>query len=96
MLIFCADSKESGERYKERGKTLHSVQDATIACAYAQLTATSLGLSGCWMGSFEEKEIKKVVKTDLTPVAILTLGYSAENPERRKRKTIKQISEIIN
>jgi nitroreductase len=34
---------------------LYCIQDATIACTYAMLAATALGLSTVWVGAFDEK-----------------------------------------
>lgn len=91
ILIFCANPKESAGRYGKRGEKLYSIQDATIACSYAQLIITSLGLSSCWVGAFEEKEIQKILKTDLLPVAILPVGYPNENPSFRLRKSLEEL-----
>ena len=37
LFVFCANQKESESRYGKRGFLLYALQDATIACAYAQL-----------------------------------------------------------
>lgn len=44
-MIFCADLKTAGEKYGIKGETRYCFSDAAIACAYAQLSAESLGLS---------------------------------------------------
>ncbi|MCX6634499.1 MAG: nitroreductase family protein, partial [Acidobacteria bacterium] len=49
-LVFCANPARSERRYRERGARLYSVQDATIACTYAMLAATALGLATVWIG----------------------------------------------
>lgn len=95
IFVFCANPEESASRYGERGKTLYALQDATIACAYTQLIAVALGLASCWVGAFDEKEIKKILNTDLLPIAILPIGYPAENPPYHSRKSIKEISQEI-
>lgn len=93
VFIFCANQKESAQRYGLRGENLYAIQDATIVCTYTQLIVTYLGLGSCWVGAFDEKEIKKFLKTDLLPVAILPIGYPAENPPRRERKKLEEIFE---
>lgn len=95
LFIFCANPKESGGRYGKRGETLYSLQDATIACAYAQLIITSLGLGSCWVGAFEEEKIKEIINTNLLPVAILPVGYPAENPFPHPRKSLTEIVQEI-
>lgn len=76
ILGFSADVVKSSVRYGKRGK-LYAIQDATIACTYAMLAAEQLGLSSCWVGAFDEKKVKKVLKlwTGLIPIALLPIGY---------------------
>ncbi|MBL7160665.1 MAG: nitroreductase family protein [Candidatus Aenigmarchaeota archaeon] len=92
-LIFCAAPEVSASLYGERGKNLYSIQDATIAAAYAQLAATSQGLATVWVGAFDEEKIKEIIGTDLKPVAILPLGYAAEEPEFTSRKSLKELTQ---
>jgi len=82
VLVFVADLERSAGRYSNRGWRLYAVQDATIACAYAQLAAEELGLSSVWVGAFDEQEVAAAVNAakSLRPVAILPVGYSAEKP----------------
>ncbi|MEM5869649.1 MAG: nitroreductase family protein [Candidatus Aenigmatarchaeota archaeon] len=89
VLVFCANPERSGKKYGKRGRSLYSIQDATIAAAYAQLAATALGLASCWVGAFDDEEVLKVLgkPEGLQPVAIIPIGYPAEEPiptERRK------------
>jgi nitroreductase len=85
VLVFCSDQERSASRYGSRGAQLYSVQDATIACAYAQLAATALGLGSCWIGAFDEKEVAKIIKTDKRPVALLPVGWLLEEKIIRKK-----------
>lgn len=89
-LVFFANPERSRPRYGPRGATLYCVQDATIACAYAQLAATALGLATCWVGAFNEDRVRTIAGAPPVwqPVAILPLGYPAENPERPPRRPL--------
>lgn len=80
VLIFFALPERSEKIYGERGKNLYSLQDATIACAYAWLEAVSLGLSACWVGAFDDERVKEILKVNDSwrPIAILPIGYSKE------------------
>jgi len=42
VMVFCADSKRSAKEYGDRGEELFCIQDATIVCAYSQITAHNL------------------------------------------------------
>jgi len=80
VLVFCAVPKRSAVKYKERGRDLYAIQDATIAASFAWLQAVILGLSACWVGAFTEEEIKEIlqIKETWQPVAILPIGYAGE------------------
>jgi len=87
VLVFLADPKRSSARYGERGAKLYAMQDATIACAYAQLAAADLGLGSVWIGAFDEEAVAKAVNAaGKKPVAMLPIGYPASNPPRLARR----------
>jgi nitroreductase len=88
VLVFCANPARSAIWYKKRGETLYSVQEATIACTYAMLTAKALGLDTVWVGGFEEDEIQAIlhIPLNLRPVAILPVGYAAKQSDVRSRR----------
>lgn len=88
VLVFCSDPKRI-KFMGTRGKNLLSVQDATIAASYAQLSATALGLSSVWVGHFKEKDVADILKTELRPVAIIPIGYGNEKPIPKKSQTMK-------
>ncbi|MCJ7478577.1 MAG: nitroreductase family protein [Candidatus Nanohaloarchaeota archaeon QJJ-7] len=75
-LVFFQDRERSGRKYGDRGRDLYSLQDATIAAAYAQLAATDLGIANCWVGAFDEEGVSEITGNQLRPVAVITLGYS--------------------
>lgn len=52
-----------------------SLQDATLAAAYAQLTAHALGLSSIWIGMIDEEKIMADLNSKYVPSSILCLGY---------------------
>lgn len=89
-LVFCAHPARSAQKYDQRGKTLYCLQDATIACAYAQLAATALGLASVWVGAFDEEAVRAAINAgpDLRPIAFLPIGYAAEKPEGRSRRAL--------
>ena len=93
VLVFCAHPALSQVRYGERGETLYTIQDATIACTYAMLAATALGLSSVWVGAFDEGSVHAVIAApdDQRPIAMLPIGYAAEEPRLRDRRPLDQI-----
>lgn len=93
VLAFFQDQIRSMTKYGNRGKNLYSLQDATIACAYAQLGATALGLGSCWTGAFDENLVNQLVKAPegMVPIALLSLGYPNEEPDPRKRRPLSNL-----
>ena len=90
VLVFCAHPERSERRYHERGSRLYSVQDATIACTYAMLASTALGLATVWVGAFSDDDVWKAIGAPegITPVAMLPIGYAGEQPEPTSRRKL--------
>lgn len=94
VLVFCAHPERSATRYGSRGEELYCVQDTTIACAYAQLATTALGLGSVWIGAvFEPEAVRDVLRLEgkLWPVALLPIGYAAERPSPLLRRSLAEL-----
>lgn len=92
-LVFCADSSRSAQKFGERGEKLYAIQDTTIAAAYVQLAAVAAGLGTTWVGNFDDTAVRKVLdlSPELTPVALLSVGYAAELPEATPRRPLSEV-----
>jgi len=90
VLAFCANPRRNRARYGDRGRELYAVQDATIACAFAMLAASALGLGSVWVGAFRDEEVRRILGAPPheRPVALLPLGVAAEAPERVPRRPL--------
>ena len=93
VIVVCANEVRSSQGYGVRGETLYCIQDTAAAIQNIHLTAYSLGLGTCWVGAFREEETREILKIPygIRPVAIIPVGYSAEAPTPRMRKSISQI-----
>ena len=93
VLVFCANPLRSAVRYGKRGERLYCVQDATIATTFAMLMATNLGLGNVWVGAFDDDRVSEILKLPrfLKPIAILPIGYPAENPEFTGRRRLEDL-----
>ncbi len=91
-LVFCTHAGRA-RKYGERGSALYAIQDATIAAAYAQLAAVSVGLATCWVGAFDEAKAATALRlpSGERPIVILPLGRAAEQPERNARRTLEDL-----
>lgn len=93
ILVFCANLSASSSRYGSRGIGLYAIQDATIACTYAQLACTAQGLSSCWIGAFNEKKVAEAINApkEVKIIAVLPIGYPAKAPVKTSRREIGEL-----
>jgi len=93
VFIFCADKEQGASKYGERGYDFYSLQDATIAAAYAQLSTAAEGLGSVWVGAFDPLEVSRLINAEphIVPVAVLPVGHAAEEPGLRERRTVTDI-----
>ncbi len=89
-LVFCANPS----RCSYEPRSLYALEDATIACAYATLAVTAVGLAAVWIGAFKPDAVLQVLGSPkgLVPVAILPIGFANETPERTTRR---ELSELV-
>jgi nitroreductase len=97
-LVFCSHPLLSSVKYEERGSNLYCLQDATIACTFAMLAASALGLSTVWVGAFDDDEVRSIINAPAgqQPVAILPIGYAAETPRIRARRSLAELIHQVN
>lgn len=93
IIVILAVPEESAVRFEDRGRNLYALQDATIFASYLQLAAVSLGLSTCWVGSFNEGEVSKILELpeNLIPVTLIPIGYSDEEVGPKERKSLEDL-----
>jgi nitroreductase len=93
VLIFCTHAARSQKKYGKRGTELYCLQDATIACTYAMLAATALELSTVWVGAYDEEAVSRSLNLPESqrPVAMLPIGYAAEEPRISPRRILSDL-----
>ena len=75
VLVFCMNPERIKMNFPPTILRKFSLQDATLAAAYAQLAAHALGLSSIWIGMIDEEKIMSILNTKYVPSSILCLGY---------------------
>jgi len=95
VIVVCAAPERSGERYGERGVELFCKQDTAAATEHILLAATRFRLGACWVGSFEDSAVGRVLQLapNLRPVAIVPIGVPAR-PTRRVT-TRRELSDVV-
>lgn len=79
--------------YKLSQTRIPHLQDPMIAVEHMVLAATALGYGTCWIGAFDEGEVKRILKIpeNLAVVALLPIGVPNESPPARPRKALSEI-----
>jgi len=98
IIVVCADPARSGSRYRERGRSLYTLQDTAAATENLLLAATELGLGACWVGSFDEESVRDALSlpAGLRPVAIIPVGYPAAPSQRETdRRPISEVTTYL-
>jgi len=69
------------------------LRDPMIATEHIALQAVEEGLGTCWVGAFDEAEVKRVLKVPekLRVVCLLPIGKPAEAPAARPRKPLTEL-----
>ena len=100
VIVACADPKKSGSK---NGMEYYLV-DVAISMEHLVLAATNLGLGTCWIGGFNEINVKKIlnIPEEIKVVAMTPVGYPSDEGLRNKlaRKIIgantrKPLEELI-
>ena len=100
LIIACADPTLSGSH----NTIAYYIINVSIALEHLILAATDIGLGTCWIGSFNEKKIKRLLEIPkrIRVVALTPLGYPLGTKgivetittillKSKKRKTLDEI-----
>ena len=89
VIVACATEAKS---IMACGQPAYTV-DLSIACTHIILQAYELGLGTCWLGAFNEGEVKKILKIpeSVRVVTMTPVGYPNQPPSQGSRKNLKQI-----
>ncbi len=89
LVVACADPTMS----VIKGDQLFYLADVAIAVEHMVLAATDRGLASCWVGSFDEAAVRRVLQIpeQFRVAAVLTLGFPAEEPAAKPRKSLDEI-----
>ena len=86
QVVIAADLKYAKAHYGSRGET-YAIQDCTLTASNILITAASLNIDSCFISAFDEDMLKRTLEipNEIKPYIIITLGYSNEKPEEKKR-----------
>jgi nitroreductase len=89
-IAICADPAESDLSHDIE----YFVADAAIAFEHICLAAHAVGLGTCWMGLFDEADMKAKLNIpgNMRIVGVTPLGYPDQEPKPRPRKELSEIA----
>jgi nitroreductase len=91
VLVFCMNPERIKLNFPPPIIKKFSLQDATLAAAYAQLAAHALGLSSIWIGMIDEERIMAALNTKYVPSSILCLGYPQKILQPKPKRSLKSL-----
>lgn len=93
VVVVCTDLERITKAYGERGRSLYSIQNTSAAIQNMMLTAWDKGLGTCWIGAFNEAEVKEaaVLPSNVRPVALITIGYPSRKPVKSRRRSLDDV-----
>lgn len=91
LLVVCVDESEAWVRGAD-GRN-HADVDAAIVTEHLVLAAAEQGLGSCWVCAFDPSKCRAAlgIEEPLRPVAILPIGYPADEHQSRPRKSREEI-----
>lgn len=95
VLVFCMNPDRVKLNFPQEVIRKFSVQDATLAAAYAQLAAHALGLSSVWIGMIDEKKVMETLGTELIPSSILCIGYPQKMLQPKPKRNLLDLIHIV-
>ncbi len=93
VIVVCANLDLVAPKYGGRGRDLYSVQNTAAAAENLMLAAWDSGIGACWVGAFNEGDVRRLLNMpeNIRPVAIITMGYPAETPEKPARRPVEEV-----
>jgi nitroreductase len=96
LIAVVIEREQSAVKYRDRGRTLYAVQDATIACSHLQLALEAHGLQSRWISAFDDSAVQSILDLRNRSVAgFLVLGHAAPPadvaPRRAMQHYVKRI-----
>jgi nitroreductase len=91
VLVFCMNPDRIKMNFPPDILKKFSLQDSTLAAAYAQLAAHALGLSSIWIGMIDEQKIMSALGTGYIPASILCLGYPQKILQPKPKRSLREL-----
>jgi len=82
-IVVLGEPEKAERYYGNRGRRLYTIQGVAACVENMLLAAHSLGLGSCWVGAFDEDELRRILilPEEVDVHAVVVVGYADEKPE---------------
>ena len=89
LIVMLSNTERVKKVYGKRGE-FYAVQNTAAAIQNLLLAANALDLGACWVGAFQEREVKDVlsIPDDRDVHAVIVVGDKAAHPPKPLRKEV--------
>ena len=93
QIVIVGEPEKAERYYGARGARIYTIQGCAAAIQNMLLTAHSIGLGSCWVGAFDEEEVRRIcnMPEHVNVQAVVTIGYSDEAPTPPPKYRIEHI-----
>ena len=97
VVAVVSDLKDLTASYEERGEK-YALEQGGAAVNQFLLKLVDLGLDGCWVGSFDDEQMKRILKIPEKTIihAVIPIGYGLDDSKRKRRPNIDRILRFNN
>lgn len=97
VIVVCVSPEITAAKYRERGRNLYAIQESAAAVQNILLAAEGYGLGTCWVGAFQENLVMEALdlKQGVLPIAIIPVGYAAQEKRPPSRRPVEEIVHVI-
>ena len=80
LIVVCANTSRSVNRYGKRGREFYSIIDGAFASMLILLTVVNEGIGACFVGAFLDDNVSEILELPeyVKPIGIIALGFPAE------------------
>ncbi len=98
ILAICLNEDLAERNYGDRGIDLYGIQSTGALIENILLRATEMGLGACWVGSFDETQVRTFLscekEEDIRPVALVPVGHPKKIPETTPRRKLHTFTHV--
>jgi len=92
LVLICSDDANLENIFGDKGRVYSRQQAGAVVNTFC-LKLVDLGLSSCWVGSYDDDEIREILEipNNFQVEAIVPVGYGDDNSPRKGKKKLESV-----